>query len=170
MQKECHKIGLTDIIEKKKKESVFQKGQIPYSKGKKQSEYMSPEAIQRTRATQFKNNLIPHNALPDGAEVLRKDKTGRVYTLIKVPGQRTLQLKHRYVWESHNKKKVPKKHKIIFKDGNTQNFEISNLECISYKELMLRNSLHNYPEDLKEILFIKSAVTRQINKHKKQLS
>jgi HNH endonuclease len=167
LQKEVHVIGLTDIIEQKKRDSYIQKGNIPPNKGKKLEDFMNPETLRKFKANQYKKNNIPHNALPEFAEVERQDKTGRIYVLIKVPGQRTLQLKHRVVWELNHKRKVPEKHKIIFKDGNTKNFLIENLECISYEEQMIKNSLHKYPEDLKEILFIKSAVTRQINKHKK---
>ena len=32
----------------------FQKGQVSYNKGKKQSEFLSAEAIERTKATRFK--------------------------------------------------------------------------------------------------------------------
>lgn len=47
-------------------------------------------------------------------------------------GNRTL---HRYVWEKYNGK-VPKGYAVHHKDGNCQNNDISNLECISVSEHM----------------------------------
>lgn len=45
-------------------------------------------------------------------------------------GNRTL---HRYVWEKYNGK-VPKGYVIHHKDGNCQNNDISNLECVTSKQ------------------------------------
>lgn len=161
-------LGLDYIIESKKIASRIQPGAIPPNKGKKIHEYMNPEQIAVFKSNQYKSGSIPHNALPDGSEVKRVDKTGIIYTLIKVPGLRKLVLKHRYVWENYHGKKIPYRHKICFRDGNTSNFKIENLECISYEEQMIRNSLHNYPEEIKELIHIKGAITRQINKKEKQ--
>ena len=164
---EIRLLNLQHIIDKKAKESRFKKGNVSHTKGKKLEDFMKPETIKKFRQNQYKVNSIPHNAKKDFEETQRTDKSGRVYTMIKVPGQRKLILKHRYVWEQHNKKKIPKGFNIVFKDGNTQNFDIENLECISNYDLMKRNTLHNYPDEIKEIINIKAQITRQINKHLK---
>ena len=153
-----------EIREQRKKDSQFKKGNVPVTKGRKQHEYMSPEAIERTKATRFKKGELPHNTLPIGKEVKRRDKTGRVYILVKVSHKKKLQLKQRVVWERHHGK-IPIKHNIVFKDGNTQNTSIENLECISDAELMSRNTMHNYPQDIKDLIHLKAAINRQINKH-----
>jgi len=157
-----------DIIEQRKKDSVFKPGIVPFNKGKKLTEFMSPEAIENSKMHRFKKGNIPKNALPDGTEVLRLDKrSGRSYTLIKVPGINKLVHKNIHIWETHYKTKLPEKHNIVFVDGNTQNFEINNLECISHEELLNRNTIHRLPEDLKEIIYIKGSIRRQINKRNK---
>ena len=48
--------------------------------------------------------------------------------------------KHRYIYEQHFGK-IPPKHHVIFLDGNTDNFDITNLYCISMKAqtIMVRN-------------------------------
>lgn len=161
-------LGLNDIVEQKKLASRIQKGNIPPNKGKKINEYMNAAQIAVFKSNQYKKGSVPHNALADHTEVHRKDKSGRMYTLVKVPGQRKLVLKHRHVWEQFHGKKVPHRHKIIFKDGDTTNFAIDNLECISYEEQMIKNSLHNYPQDLKELIQTKGRLTRAINKHNNQ--
>lgn len=109
----------------------IKKGTPPPNKGKKQKEYMSKEAIERTKNTRFKKGHIPANAVPVGYE--RLDKDGYIY--IKVEGKRKLVLKHRYVWEQHNGS-IPRGNNIQFKDGNKHNCDIDNLYMISRSEQM----------------------------------
>lgn len=159
---EIKELGLQYIVDQKAIESRFKKGHIPPNTGKKLEDFMSPENLAKFKANQFKKDSIPHNAKKDFEEVKRYGKNGKVYILIKVPGQRKLILKNRFVWQQHFGA-IPEGHNIIFRDGNTENFDIDNLECISNLDLMKKNSLHNYPQDIKDILFLKSAITRQIN-------
>jgi hypothetical protein len=152
-----------EIIQQRKKDSVFKPGLIPFNKGKKITEFMTPEAIENSKVHRFKKGHIPGNALPDGTEVTRPyKKTGRIYTMIKVPGINKLLPKNIHVWETHHKKKLPPKHNIVFVDGNTQNFAIENLECISHAELMSRNTIHRFPEDLKENIRLISKIKKVI--------
>lgn len=44
----------------------FKKGHTTFNKGKKMHEYMSQEAIERTKATRFKKGNIPPNHKPIG--------------------------------------------------------------------------------------------------------
>lgn len=155
-----------DLAEHRKKATQRKRGDIPFNKGKKQTEYMSPEAIEKSKSTWFKKGSTPHNSLEAGTEVIRTDKrANRQYILIKLPGERKLRFKHVYVWELHHNMRLPKGHNVVFKDGNSLNVEIENLQLLSNEELMAKNSLHNYPLELKELIHIKSAITRQINKH-----
>lgn len=139
----------------------IKKGTPPPNKGKKQKEYMSKEAIERTKATRFQKGSIPPNAVPIGYE--RVDKEGYIY--IKVEGKRKLVLKHRYVWEQHFGP-IPKGNNIQFKDGNRQNCDIENLYIISRSnQLKLENSVYaRYPEDVVKLIQLKGALCRQINK------
>lgn len=109
----------------------IKKGTPPPNKGKKQKEYMSKEAIERTKSTRFQKGSIPPNAVPVGYE--RIDKDGYVY--IKVEGKRKLVLKHRYVWEQYFGL-IPKGYNIQFKDGDKHNCDIENLYMISRGEQM----------------------------------
>lgn len=109
----------------------IKKGTTPPNKGKKQEEYMSKEAIERTKSTRFKKGSIPPNAVPVGYE--RIDADGYIY--IKIEGKRKLALKHRHVWEQTNGK-IPKGYNIQFKDGNRSNCNIENLYMISRAEQM----------------------------------
>ncbi len=156
-----------ELREARKEKGMYRQGQEPKNKGKKQHEYMSKEAIARTKATRFKTGHSPHNTLPVGSEVVRHDNRNNTsYLMIKPPGKRKLVYKHIYNWEAATGKKLKKGFNIIFKDGDTHNCEPINLERVSDAELMRRNSIHNYPPEIVELVQLKGAVTRQINKYK----
>jgi hypothetical protein len=156
-----------ELAEKRKKDGMFRKGQVPINKGKKQSEYMSAEAIERTKSSRFTKGQLPPNTLPEGTEVIRRNRNKGDYYMIKVPGKTSLIYKHIWLWEQQNGK-VPKGYNVVFINGNSLDCRIENLECISNEDLMKRNSLHNYPEEIKELVYIKGAITKQINKQKKK--
>jgi hypothetical protein len=139
----------------------IKKGTPPANKGKKQADYMTAGAIERTKATRFKTGHLPHNARPAGFE--RIDKDG--YVLIKVPGRRKLVFKHRYVWEQQNGA-IPEGFNIQFKDGDRRNCAIENLYMISRAEQMKeQNSFYvKYPEEVHELIRLKGVLKRQINK------
>jgi hypothetical protein len=146
-----------EIIEQRKKDSMFKKGMIPVNKGKKQHEYMSAESIEKTKATRFQKGQKPTNTKYDGHERISKDG----YVEIRV-SEGNYQLKHRVVWESVNGK-IPKGHCISFKDGNPSNVNITNLELISREENMFRNSKHNYPQEIIPSLVLLNKLNKQIN-------
>ena len=104
----------------------FKKGHVSHNKGKKVEEFMSEEGIKRSSATRFKKGHIPTDARPVGFE--RLDKNGYVWA--KIAGQRTMTLKHRWVWKTQNGK-IPEGYVVAFKDGNRQNCDISNLYLLS---------------------------------------
>ena len=58
---------------------------------------------------------------------------------------------------------VPDGYNIIFRDGNTLNCVLENLECISDSELMRRNTIHNLPVEVQELIHLKAQLTRAIN-------
>lgn len=142
----------------------FKKGQTPPNKGKKQTEYMSGEAIKRTKATRFKKGNIPHNHKPIGHERITKDG----YVEVKVRDgkkQKNFELKHRLVWEQHNGP-IPESHNIQFKDGNKLNCKIENLYMISRADqVSTENSYHRYPNELKKAIRLTNKLNKQINEN-----
>jgi hypothetical protein len=98
---------------------------------------------------QFKKGNTPHNTSKtgNGTIVKRKDRCGRVYKYIRTSLN---------VWELLQRVEyaktygsIPKGYVIYFKDGNSLNCKISNLECISNAELLRRNH-HDIPEPIKK--------------------
>jgi len=136
-----------EIREKRKLNGVIKKGNTPFNKGLKQSDYMCKESINKTKATRFVKGRKPHNTKQAGDIVAIKDSyNGTYYKYIKIKDNDWV-LYHRYLWEKVNGS-IPKDYILVFKDKNTDNVVIENLELISRSESMLRNSAHNYPHEI----------------------
>ncbi|MFD2962801.1 MULTISPECIES: HNH endonuclease signature motif containing protein [Olivibacter] len=128
-----------ELRDKWAEQSRLKKGNVPPNKGKKQVEYMSAESIERSKATRFKKGNIPANAFEkDGVITIRNDKRGVPYKHIRIALGEWEYL-HIYNWKTANGQ-VPDGHVVAFKDGDTLNPDISNLELITMGENMLRNS------------------------------
>ena len=130
----------------------FKKGFSPPNKGQK----LTQEIYDKVKPTMFKKGQRPANWKPDGSE--RIDKDG--YAMVKVNGK--FILKHKHVWELVNGP-MPKGHAVVFKDRNKFNFNIENLECITREQLMLRNTIHNYPSEIVGAIKILANLKKKIN-------
>lgn len=113
----------------------FQKGDIPFNKGKSQKDYMSAESIEKTKRTRFKKGQPPINWRPVGSERITKDG----YTEIKIAEPNVWELKHKVLWEREHGS-IPPKHVVIFADGNKENLDINNLMLISREKLLIMNT------------------------------
>ena len=150
--------GRTNLIEGGKK-FRYTPGHTPFNKGKE----MPAEIYEKVKATMFKKGNRPHNWKPDGTIVERKDadQSGRVYLYYKVRDSKWI-LYHNKVWIDHNGS-IPKKSIVRFIDGNTRNCDISNLEMVSMKENMARNSIQRFPEEIQQIIKLTSKLNKTIN-------
>jgi hypothetical protein len=142
------------------KNTQFKEGLKPWNKGTK--------GLCSPNKHSFATGHVPHNALPDWAESVRIDsKSGRKYLLLKLPGVRKLVFKHVWLWLQHHNE-VPDGHVVVFKDGNTMNCVIDNLECITRKTLMVRNSIMRYPKELRDTIKLVHKINKKINSYEKQ--
>ena len=105
----------------------FKKGTVPKNKGMRQADFMSPESIEKSKATRFKLGNIPHNTKPIGYETVRND--GYVYVKTKTG----MQKKHRLVWQLHHGE-IPKDMRVNFLDGNKTNCSLANLALVDAAE------------------------------------
>lgn len=154
----------------------FKKGLVPANKGLRRPGW----APGRMAATQFKKGerrgAAQENWKPIGT--IRADHEG--YLRIKVrewrPGERfgfgntdIWPLLQRHTWEQH-KGPIPPGHTVVFKDGNRSHCDIENLELISRAELMRRNTIHNYPPELKNTIMLLGALKRKVREHAEKLN
>jgi len=131
----------------------FNKGRVPYNYGQKMSDILY-EKIQKTM---FKKGRKPHNTRKEGDE----SKSIDGYTYVKI-ADNDWRLKHRVLWEKANGP-IPDDHIVVFKDNNQLNFDINNLQLISKSENMLRNTLHQYPEPIQQIIKLNNKLKKKIN-------
>jgi len=115
----------------------FKKGTSPPNKGRKQEDWMSPEAIERTKGTRFQKGQMPNNHHEVGTVVLLSD--GYLVQKISEPNQ--WEYVHRMVWEEHNGP-IPDGMCVVFLDGDPLNCSIENLDLITRAEHARLNQGH----------------------------
>lgn len=125
LKKLRQELGVTSGIN-----TQFKKGSIPFNKGKKLSE----ATREKLKRTWFTRNQVPHNRANIGDRVLRKG-----YWWEKTEQPNKWELVHVMVWEKYHGKKPPHS-AIMFLDGNTENFDIDNLELVYRSELAMCNN------------------------------
>lgn len=131
----------------------YQKGHPPGTKGKTIEEICKhdPEKLARVRSTQFKKGDRPINEMPIGTVVANSQ--GYLIRKKQMEGGQwdRWEFLHRAVWEEHNGP-VPDGMIIMFKDGNKQNCDISNLMLVSRGEIatMTKKGLRFEDPDLTE--------------------
>lgn len=155
-----------ELIEQRIADSRKKKGDVPFNKGKKQTDFMTPEAIAKTKATRFKKGHLPFNSKRDGTISIREDtRTGISYKYIRVK-KNVWDLYHRHIWEQHYGK-IPEDMIVVFKDGDSLNTALENLELITMSENMLRNSKHNYPKEIIPTMVLMSKINNKLKQLEK---
>ena len=153
------KSGRFDKLSEGGKPFRFPKGHVPVNKGKG----MSEEQRRKSEHTFFKKGQKPKNTVHEENAIReRKDKRGVRQLYIKISDGNWQYLK-RYVYEQHHGVKLTSKDVIRFKDGNPLNCDISNLELITKKDNMLKNSIQNYPEEIKTTIRLIHKLNKKIS-------
>ena len=135
----------------------FKPGHTPHNKGKQ----ISAEIYEKVAPTMFKRGNKPHNTKPNGTINVRADTQGRLYQYIKIKDCQW-ELLQRYVWTQANGE-IPTGSVVIFLDGNYLNCELNNLQVISRRENMARNTIQRYPAELQEVMKLTSKLKRKTN-------
>lgn len=114
------------------------------------------------------------NRLPIGAERLH-DSTGSVWVKVSHDGNRHCERwrpKQHIVWEQATARTVPRGYCVMFKDGNKQNFNLSNLELITRREMSARGFARfvTYPESLQTAIRLTRKLEREIGRRVKGIA
>lgn len=141
----------------------FKKGQVPANKGTRRPGW----APGRMRETQFRkgnvNGMAKRLLQPIGATRLID---GYLYVkFAAVPNVAyTVNWKpvHILEWERENGRPVPPGHIVSFRDRDRTHITIENLELITMADNVRRNSLHNLPAPLVEVIQLRGAIQRRI--------
>lgn len=131
----------------------FEKGHIPYNKGRTWDEMgYSEESRKAMLSTCFKPGNMPANAKDKPVGYERVSKEG--YIMVKVADRPSkpfrndnFKQKHRLVWEQANGRPVPPGHHIVFADGDRRNFDPDNLVAVSRSDwAVIANSEIEYSD------------------------
>jgi hypothetical protein len=135
----------------------FRPGQIPHNKGLRRPGWSRG----RMAETQFKPGQRPHTWKPIGSTRLSKD--GYLQRKISDTGYPPKDWKgeHIILWEKVHGP-VPEGHAVVFKDRDRTHITNDNLELISRSELMRRNTIHNYPQELAAVIRLSGKLKRKL--------
>jgi hypothetical protein len=141
----------------------FAAGHVPANKGLRRPGWFRG----RMRETQFKRGERRGVALrlwkPIGTERVSKDGYLERKINNDLPLQRRWRAVHLILWESVHGP-VPKSHAVAFRNGDKADIRLDNLELITRRALMARNTIHNLPEPLARTVQLLGALNRQIRR------
>jgi hypothetical protein len=152
------------------KKTQFKPGHVPANKGLRRPGWSAG----RMRETQFRKGerrgVAAKNWCPIGT--IRVDGEGFLRIKIRegVAGEaygfgntKIWPLLNRYLWEQAYGP-IPPGHAVVFRDGDRAHCVIENFELISRRELMLRNTVHNLPKELAEVIQLTGALNRKLRR------
>lgn len=146
----------------------FKPGLVPWNKG-----LQGVAGVQAAcRATQFKKGRKPQTWRPVGTHRLTKD--GYLERKVHDTGYPPHDWVgvHRLVW-IEAKGPVPAGAVVVFRPGckttDVACITVERLECISRAENMQRNSFHRHGPEIAQLVQLRGAITRQINKRAKEV-
>ncbi|WP_157266489.1 HNH endonuclease signature motif containing protein [Azohydromonas aeria] len=144
----------------------FKQGIVPWNTGRR------GETFEGSQYTQFKPGHRPQTWVPVGTYTVNPDglleqKVGDD------PGPRTARWKpvHRLVWEAANGP-MPAGHVVVFKPGrhstDPERITLDAVECITRRELMLRNTIHRYGPEVADAMRLRAALGRELRERAKE--
>lgn len=145
----------------------FSKGHVPANKGLRRPGW----GPGRMKATQFRRGALNGVALqrfkPIGSTRL---VDGYLYRKISaVPGPWTVNWKLESVllWEAAHGP-VRSGSTLVFRNHDRTDVRLDNLECITRRELMARNTVHNLPKPLARVVQLLGALNRQVRRRTRE--
>lgn len=133
--------------------SRYQKGHVPDNKGKK----MSPEHYEKLKPTMYRKGQSGYTMSPVGTTRTTRDG----YLEMKVADPNRWQALHRMMWED-TFGPIPEGKIVRFRTADKSNYDPINLELITRKEHMRRNSIARYPNELKQVIKLTHKLKRKI--------
>lgn len=145
----------------------FQKGHVPANKGLRRPGWHRG----RMKETWFKPGQRGRRWMPVGSTRLID---GYLYTKIRdvrsthsgpgfVPYTVNWKPTHHLLWQKH-RGTVPRGHCLIFRNGDKTDIRLGNLKLVTRSYNMRRNSIHNLPKPLAEVIQLRGALMRQIHR------
>ena len=139
-------------------------GTAPWNKG------VPYDSGPNSHETRFRPGGTPHNWVPVGTYRINRDGYLDRKVTDKRGGAKDWEAAHRLVWkETHGE--IPAGHVVVFRPGRAstvlEDITPDALELVTRQELMRRNTVHRYPEDVKVAIRQLGVFRRKINKRTK---
>jgi hypothetical protein len=143
--------------------SRFTKGHKTWNTGKKCPGLGGATVFKKGQRAFNEMPIGSHRINPEGYVEFKFSNEQGPYTRRWIPV-------HRKVWiEAHGP--IPKGHVVCFRPGQKTNdptqITLDKLECITLAENMSRNTFHRYGPEIAQLVQLRGAITRQINKRQK---
>lgn len=138
----------------------FRPGHVAWNKG------VPYDAGGNSARHRFSKGHRPQTWVPVGSETFDADGYLKRKVRDDAPrgySRRNWRYVHALVWEEHHGQ-IPPGYAVTFRNGDKTDVRIENLELVSRKQMMLRSSVHNLPKPLAQLIQLKGALQRQINK------
>lgn len=122
--------------------------------------------IEGGKKSRFIKGSLPPTTRPVGST---RWCDGYVYKKVsddRRPARLNWEMVHVLLWREH-KGEIPKGFNVQFKNRDRADIRIDNLELVSKAENMERNTYHNWPEPLQDLIHTKAVLTRAINTKKR---
>jgi hypothetical protein len=137
----------------------FASGQTPWNRGK------AYQAGGRSAETRFKPGVVSGRAAaheqPVGAERWIDGHLWRKVSMTGPMRQRWRPI-HHLLWEAAGHS-IPPGRVLAFRNRNPNDLRLENLELVTRAEMMHRNSRHRLPDEVKELVNLRGALTRRLN-------
>lgn len=155
----AHKLG---CYYKGPTKGAFQKGFVPYNKGKKMPDWVK----KKIEHTWFPKGHLPHNTRSMYDLRYQYDKTGVSYWMVKL-GHRHWELLHRVIYSNYYGEKLTKDDIVYFKNRDTDDIRPDNLGKISKVMNLYRNNPRlDYPEEILQSMEILNSLNKIIKSQK----
>lgn len=140
----------------------FPKGHVPANKGTRRPGWWRG----RMQDTWFKpgrrSGKAAANHMPVGSTRLIDGYVYRkVSDVANVPYSVNWKPEHHLLWTATHGP-IPAGHALAFKNGNKLDVRLDNLQLITRRELMARNTIHTWPKPLADTVMLIGALNRQI--------
>lgn len=141
----------------------FKPGSVSHNKGKQGVCGVHPNS----RRTQFQKGHTLNGELPLGTVKLMSN--GYLMRKVAQTGYPPddWKMESRLVWEAHHGP-IPPNHVVHLKDRDPMNVSPDNMELLSRGELVRRFGINALPPEIQQVLRLKGAINRRINRHDQQ--
>lgn len=161
IQRWQRELGLQKYLERNYRNA--KKGVKAWNKGLPVEKWgLSDESLKKMQKTQFKKGNSHNNNKDIGEISIRGKKTP--YKHIKVDDNKWM-LYQRYLWEKEHGP-IPEGKIVSFIDGDPMNCKIDNLELIDRHTSIIRNSIHDYPDEIVDTIVLRGKLKKRIKEIK----